>query len=193
MEDGVQVLNSIGWMLSKIGIEPCSFTKPSEFLEAEPYHGVGCLVVDLKLPEMSGMELMEKARQLGWDQPFIVVTGFGKIPDAVTAMRQGAVDFLQKPLSPDKFIESVQKAIQFDTIRYERKEKKRLIADRMNRLTPRECEVLDLVVEGRLNKHIAKELSVSVKTVEAHRSNLTRKLDVDSLAQLVRLVLESRS
>jgi FixJ family two-component response regulator len=142
---------------------------------------------------MSGMELIENARQVGWDQPFIVVTGFGKVPDAVTAMRRGAVDFLQKPLSRDAFVASVQKAIERDALRHEREEKKRLVMDRMNRLTPRENEVLNLVVEGRLNKHIAEELSVSVKTVEAHRSNLTRKLDVDSLAQLVRFVLEARS
>ncbi|MFK8111748.1 MAG: response regulator transcription factor [Rubripirellula sp.] len=193
IEDDVQVLDSLGWMLSGLDIETRSFGKPSELLKLDPPSGVGCLVVDLRLPEMSGIELIEKARELGWEQPFIVITGFGRVPDAVSAMRRGAVDFLQKPLSTESFVASVRRAIARDTVRHERSEKKRLITDRMNRLTPRESQVLELVITGKLNKQIAEELSVSVKTVEAHRSNLTRKLDVDSVAQLVRFVLEARA
>ena len=193
VEDDAQVIESVQHMLLEMDIETVLFSRPSQLLKIPPPVGIGCLIVDLNLPEMTGMELIEKAREIGWRHPFIMISGAGEVPDAVAAMRLGACNFLQKPIIPEALVSSVRDAIDQDIDREARDAKKRQIAERMSRLTKRENEVLDLIVDGKMNKQIAEELSVSVKTVEAHRSNLTRKLDVASVAQLVRFVVESRN
>ena len=193
IEDDAEVRQSLQWMLSELDVSVEAFDKPSSVLALPPPSSVGCLVVDLRLPEMDGMALLQKLRGSGWKLPFIVITGFGSIPDAVSAMREGAVDFIQKPLFKAPFLDRVSQAIKKDESRRECEERKSHVLAMLDRLTPREGEVLDLVVTGRLNKQIAVDLGVSIKTVETHRSSVTRKLEVDSVAQLVRLVLEARS
>ena len=192
IEDDADVRQSLQWMLSELEVNVEAFDKPSSVLSVSPPESTGCLVVDLKLPEMDGMMLLEKLRGSGWNLPFIVITGYGSIPDAVSAMREGAVDFIQKPLLKAPLLDRVRQALDRDRRRRENEEREKQVAERIDRLTPREVEVLDLVVKGKLNKQIAQELGVSIKTIETHRSSVTRKLEVDSVAQLVRLVLEFR-
>lgn len=192
VDDDRDVQVSIGWILSSLGWKIRMFDRPSDILSLPIPAHCGCLVVDLQLPEMDGLELLRRLREKGWQLPFVVMSGFGDIPGAVTAMRLGAHDFLEKPISPEQLLQIVTKAVDRDRVRHEKELYLLSIQRRFDRLTPREKQVLELVVQGRLNKQIASDLKVAIKTVESHRSSLTKKMEVDSVAQLVRYVIECR-
>lgn len=191
VEDDPAVRQSLRWMLQGESMEVRTFGAAEEVIGKIDAKRIGCLVLDLRLPTMTGLDLYQRLLADGCRLPFIVVTGDGDVPDAVSAIRQGAIDFLLKPLRMDLFIETVRLAIQTDRERSETEREQRTGRAKMQALTPREREVLELVSIGRMSKNIALDLQISIKTVEAHRANIMRKLGVDSIAELVRLVLET--
>lgn len=179
-------------MLRRVDAEIKSYSRPSEMLNTHPTSGPSCLLVDFQLPEMDGLSLLAMLREQGWQMPFIVISGFGDVPVAVNAMRLGAIDFLQKPIEEETICQLASEAIRRDRERVLVFRRHKVIGERLQRLTKREFDVLEGVVAGRLNKQIATDLGIKVKTIETHRANLTRKLEVASVAQLVRMVLSHR-
>ncbi len=193
VDDDRELRESIEWMLRREGILVEAYSAPEELLACYQPEKPGCLVLDLKLPGMSGVELCNELQKMGGHHPFIMISGHGDVPNAVEAMRTGAIDFIQKPFSRPKFLARVHQAIERDSHVRKRRRKQRELNDRLETLTPREREVLDLVVDGELTKNIARRLGISPKTVEVHRSHITSKMGVASTTHLVRMVVESSS
>ena len=149
----------------------------------------GCIVLDIRMPEISGPELQDKLISMGVDLPIIFITGHGEIPLAVDTLQKGAFDFIQKPFSAEKLIARIGNALLKNSQIREKKYEHEHIVERFKDLTKREHEVLDMLVEGRANKYIAYELGLSQRTVEAHRSHIMEKVNAASLAELVKLVI----
>ncbi|GAB6041704.1 response regulator transcription factor [Endothiovibrio diazotrophicus] len=189
VDDDEIVCESLKWLISSIDIPVETYTSPTEFLSTFDGSRSGCLVLDVRMPEMSGLELMKKLNERDVYLPTIMMTAHGDVPMAVRAMKSGALDFVQKPFNEQELLESVQKALSVD----ERTRRARTLAvdvkERLNTLSPREREVLALVVEGISNKEIAKRLDISYRTVEVHRAKVMDKMGVDSLPELVRSVI----
>lgn len=192
LEDDSAVRESIQWLLEKHGIEVRAFANPRDFLEAYDENWVGCLILDLALPEMNGLEVYRKLLDRGTQLPFIVITGHGEIPDATQAMKLGAIDFLEKPYESDRLVALVRQALRLSERRHQAKAMRRVTQDQIDSLTPRELQIMDLMVEGLMTKQIARRLDISIKTVEAHRSSILKKMKVESVVQLVRVVTQHR-
>lgn len=192
IEDDESVRDALAWTLRHVDAEIKAYSRPSELLSIQPTSVPGCLLVDFRLPEMDGLSLLKELRDRGWELPFIVISGCGDISVAVTAMRLGAIDFMEKPIDEEVICRLVQDALENDRERLALSNYHEVIAARLASLTKRELDVLEGVLAGRLNKQIAVELEIKVKTVETHRANLTRKLQVESVAQLVQMVIEHR-
>ena len=175
-------------MLRSHSIAVEGFTSPEAFLARPPYDGVACLLLDLKMPRMSGLDVQAAMIAKGISMPIIFLSAQSDVRSTVRAMRGGAIDFLEKPVDEDQLLAALERArVQCIATR----QQQRLQQDteqRLARLTKREREVCDLVAAGLLNKQIAVELGMSEKTVKVHRGRVTRKLDVDSVAALVRLL-----
>ena len=150
----------------------------------------GCLILDLQMPGMDGLDLQRALRERGGMQPFIVVTGAADTSKAVAAMHLGAFDFLQKPVEWQQLFDRIRKALDQDAAWHRRLDDRTEVQSRLDRLTPREREIADFVARGMLTKEIARKLDISPKTVEVHRAHAVEKLGVQSVAQLVRLVIE---
>ena len=182
VDDNDDFRQSLIWLLSAEGFDAYGFDNAQEVLdnlENQP----DCLITDVRMPGMSGLQLQRAVRQVGSDLPILFMTAHGDVPLAVEAMQNGAVDFFEKPFAQDQFVEAVKKAC-------ESKSSGGLREEVASQLTPREREVLELVVAGSLNKIIADELNISIKTVEMHRSNIKNKLGVKNLAELVQVALK---
>ena len=149
----------------------------------------GCLVLDIRMPGMNGMELQRQLNMRNSILPIIFVTGHGDVPMAVEAMQRGAVDFVQKPYREEELLGKIQQAIAADTENRAELEAKHKIIDRLAELTPREKQVMELMIEGKANKVIAYDLDISQRTVEIHRARVMEKMGVRSLAHLVRMVM----
>jgi RNA polymerase sigma factor (sigma-70 family) len=164
-----------------------SLASAHEFLEQEPPAGPSCLVLDVRMPVLSGLDLQQKMAEVGLNIPIIFVTGHGTVPMSVRAMKAGAVDFLQKPFEDQELLDAVNSALE-RSIQHQRSEAELARTRRgLESLTPREREVFALVVSGLLNKQIAAELGMAEKTVKVHRSRVMQKMRADSLAELVRM------
>lgn len=184
-DEGVRV--SIRRLLQSAGIAVELFSSGEEFLETVPEGAAGCIILDIQLPGLDGLSLQQALSERGIALPIVFITGYGDIPMSVAAMRQGAEDFLAKPFKPDDLLAAIGRAFERDrTIRSD-DEERQAILDRIGQLTPREREVFLLVVVGKLNKQIAGELGITEKTVKVHRGRVMEKMEVDSLAELVRL------
>lgn len=170
-----------------------AFASARLFLDAYPVGQPGCLIADVRMPEMSGLELHEEMLRRGIDLPVIIITGFGDVEMAVNAMKAGAADFIAKPYKEQELLDRVQKAIARSVESRRAVGREREARERLARLTPREREVLDLVVAGEPNKRIAHHLSLSEKTVEFHRANIMKKLEARSVAELVKKTLGGRA
>jgi len=190
VDDDNGVRSSIRVLMKSIGLAAAPFASAQEFLASYHSHQAGCLILDIRMPGMSGLELQEELNRRGAVIPVIFITGHGDIPMAVEAMRHGAFDFLQKPFRDQDLIDRVQKALVRDgETRQSLKEVGRTRA-RIASLTPREREVLDLLVKGQANKVMAQELGLSQRTVEIHRAHVMEKMAANSVAQIVRMVMD---
>lgn len=189
VDDDEAVRDSLGFLLKSAGLPISRHVSAQEFLAA--YSGQpGCLVLDICMPGMSGLQLQQHLKARGVNIPVLFITGHGDIPMAVEAMRQGAYDFLTKPFHDQDLIDRVRLALENDARSRRRLSKTVCIPRRLDSLTAREREVLRLVSTGKLNKVIAADLGVSRRTIEVHRAHLMEKLGVRSLAQLVRIVMD---
>jgi len=193
VDDNEGMRKSLCWLVETLGVPVKTFDCAVSFLDA--YNGAcpGCLVVDVRMPGMSGLDLQRELRRRGDEIPVIVLTGYGSVPAVVEALKQGATEFLEKPVDNQFLLQTIQKSLALDAQRRAERREHALIRERIKRLTSREHEVLGLVVEGLSSKEIAAQLSVSFKTVEAHRAKIMRKMDAESVAQLVRMVVSAES
>jgi FixJ family two-component response regulator len=187
LDDDPLIRSGIESLIRSIGLRAVMFSSAAEFLRAKRPDAPSCLILDVRMPGQSGLELQAELRSAGIRIPVIFITGHGDIPMSVRAMKEGAMEFLTKPVRGQDLIDAVQKAIARD--RELRKEHAELdgIRVRFESLTPRETEVLRLVVAGLLNKQIADELGMSELTVKTHRAHVMEKTGADSLAHLVRM------
>ncbi len=192
VDDDAAMRESLRFLVESVGLAVETFERAQDFLGRYDPERPGCLVLDVRMPEVSGLELQERLAEYGSDIPVILITGYGDVPMAVRAMRNGAIDFIEKPFSDQHLIDRIQEAIARDGLRRSKRNDRDSMARRMSALSVRETQVLDRVVEGKANKVIAVELGLSPKTIEVHRARLMKKLRVGSVAELVRLALEHR-
>jgi len=178
------------WLMESNGIAVKTFATAAEFIECYRSGGAGCLVLDLKLPGMSGLELQEYLNGRDIEIPIVFVTGHGDVPAAVSALKGGAVDFIQKPFSYKDVLAVIEKAFERDAKVREKRTRQSRIAGRLATLTEREQEVLQRVIEGKPNKIIAADLDISMKTVEFHRAKVMEKMGVTSVAELVQFAMQ---
>ena len=192
VDDEEAVRDSLQWLLESSGLSVALFDSAEAFLSSYQPDQPGCLVVDVRMPGMSGLELQERLVEQHYSIPVIFITGHGDVPMAVQAVKHGAVDFLEKPFNDKELLQIIQRCLEQDRQHRERKQLSDNTSNRLASLTPREREVMQLVVAGKLNKLIADQLNISIKTVEAHRAKVMEKAGVNSLAELVQLVMSSR-
>ena len=178
------------WLMESNGIAVQTFSTAAEFIAAYKAGGLACLVLDVRLPGMSGLELQEYLKHEGIEIPIVFVSGHGDVPTAVSAIKGGAVDFIQKPFGYREVLAIIQRAFERDAEIREKRAKRSQVTDRVAALTEREREVMQRVIEGKLNKVIADELGISVKTVEFHRAKVMEKMGADSVAALVQLMMQ---
>ena len=178
------------WLMESNGIAVKTFATAAAFIESYRSGDAGCLVLDLKLPGMSGLELQQYLNRKDIEIPIVFVTGHGDVPAAVSALKGGAVDFIQKPFSHREVLSIIEKAFQRDAEIREKHARLSIIASRLATLTEREREVLQRVIEGKPNKIIAGELDISMKTVEFHRAKVMEKMGVTSVAELVQIAMQ---
>ncbi|HEX6298293.1 MAG TPA: response regulator [Burkholderiales bacterium] len=177
------------WLMQSRGIAVQTFATAPEFIGAYR-QGPGCLILDLRLPGMSGLELQEYLRQRGIDIPVVFMSAHGDVPAAVSAIKGGAVDFIQKPFSYREVLSVIAQAFERDAEARRKRALRALVDERVAALTEREREVMRRVVEGKANKLIAAELEISMKTVEVHRAKVMEKMGAASVAELVQLMLQ---
>lgn len=189
VDDERRVTDALGWLLDSVKIPSRAFDSASTFLAAlDRIDGPACAVLDLRMPEMSGLELQQRLLEAGHDLPLIFLTAHGDVPAAVNAMQAGALDFVQKPFNPNDFLASVRRAIRQARNRYEERTANQALRRRLEQLSPREVDVLRGLLDGRTSKEIARELEISPKTVDVHRANVMRKMGAGTSTELVRMV-----
>ena len=177
------------WLMSSNGIAVQTFATATAFIDAYHRGDAGCLVLDVRLPGMSGPELQDFLRREAIEIPIVFVSAHGDVPTAVNALKGGAVDFIQKPFDYREALAIVRRAFERDVQERERHARRAQLAERLAALTERERGVLQRMIEGKANKVIAAELDISVKTVEAHRAKVMEKMAVDSVAELVQRII----
>jgi FixJ family two-component response regulator len=187
VDDDPAVLKAVSRLLRSAGFNVTAFTTPREFLEDHNPRSHGCVVLDVGMPGLDGLALQRKLASDGPSLPVVFLTGCGDIPTSVRAMKQGAVDFLTKPVDDEVLLAAVRTAVEKDRAAATERTEAAELRDLMSSLTPREREVMHLVVAGKLNKQIASDLGASEKTIKIHRARVMEKMHADSLANLVRL------
>ena len=190
VDDDAGVRNAMRSLLKSVGLESVQYASAQEFLTAYQPSQPGCLVLDIRMPGMSGLELQQQLNLSGAVIPVIFMTGHGDIPMAVEAMQHGAFDFLQKPFRDQDLLDRIQRAIVKDAELRQSLGEHARIKTHLESLTPREREVLDLMTQGKQNKSIAQDLGVSPRTVEIHRARVMEKMNAQSVAELVRMMLD---
>jgi two-component system response regulator FixJ len=190
VDDDDAVRHFLSGLIESIELRVEAFASARDFLEAYEPGRPGCLVLDVRMPGMSGLELQRELVDQAIDLPVIILTGHGNVQLAVHAMKAGAIDFVEKPFDNELLLDRIQRAVA-ENVRVGSERIKRIeIAERIQLLTPREREVLDLVVAGQTNKGVARHLGISEKTVEVHRANVVRKMQAKSLADLVKMATD---
>jgi FixJ family two-component response regulator len=187
VDDDEAVCRSLSMLIADIGLEVKTFTSASAFLAAYDPSQPGCLVLDVRMSGMSGLELQSRLNELEYAVPTIIITGHADVPMAVEAMKAGAMDFIEKPFRDQLLLDGIQRAIDLDARTRRRRQEVRDMQARIKLLTAREREIMDLLVLGKANKAIAYELGISQKTVDFHRANILQKVGVGSVVELVRL------
>ncbi|WP_420426362.1 response regulator transcription factor [Algiphilus sp.] len=192
VDDESAVADSIALLLRSVGIQTQVFSSAAAFLDGYQPEAPGCLLLDVRMPRMSGLELQKEITSRGWSLPIIFITGHGDVPMAVEAMRAGATDFLQKPFNDNELIRRVQHALEQDLQDRAEQTQRRSILEQYGNLTTREREVAWMLHDGLANKAIALDLSLSERTVEQHRAQIMRKMQARSLAALVQMLTTIR-
>lgn len=189
VDDDEAVRDSLRWLLEANGYRVRSFVSAERFLEDYDPAQVGVLICDVRMPGMSGLELQEQLIARQAPLPIVFITGHGDVPMAVTTMKKGAIDFLEKPFNESDLREIVARMLEQATQRVSKFQAQRTHEAMLARLTAREQQVLERIVAGRLNKQIADDLGISIKTVEAHRANIMEKLNANTVADLLKIAL----
>ncbi len=189
VDDDAGVRDSIHFLLRSVGLTSRTFASADEFLEAYDDSLAGCLVLDVRMPGMSGLDLQARLNELGSKLPIIFVTAHGDVPMAVNAVKTGALDFVEKPFRDQELLDKIQEALVSDAESRSAQGEIEELLKRMDSLTPREREVMGLVVAGKANKNVARELGISQRTVEIHRARVMDKMGVRSLSMLVQAVM----
>jgi two-component system response regulator FixJ len=192
VDDDEGVRESLRPLIESVGLRVETYASASAFLDDYQADTFGCLLLDVRMPGMSGLELQETLATRGISLPVLVITGYADVPTAVRAMKTGALDFIEKPFNKQDLLEKIQRAIARDQQVKEANEERASILARIESLTPREAEVMGRVVAGQANKVIAIELDISKKTVEAHRARVMEKMGVRAVAQLVKASMIAR-
>jgi len=187
VDDDAALCNALQLLLKGHGYTVQTFNQPKDFLEAFDEKKLGCLILDVRIPGASGLDVQEELNRKGAGLPIIILTGHADIPTAVKAIKAGAMNFLEKPFKQDVLIEQVEAAIEKHRRWLRRFSERREIAERIGRLTPREREVLELMAQGKSNKAIAEFLGISRKTLDIHRAKVMSKMEVRTVSELVRL------
>ena len=187
VDDDADLRASLGRLLTSLGLETRLYASIPEFLGAPLPDGPTCLVLDVRLPERSGLDLQRELAAANSELPIIFITGHADVPMSVQAMKLGAIEFLTKPFRDQDLLDAIQAGLARDTARREEHRTLRILQERFDTLSPREREIMIQVVRGRLSKQIAGDIGVSDATVKVHRSNLMRKMKVRSLADLTRI------
>jgi two-component system, LuxR family, response regulator FixJ len=190
VDDDAAVRQGLRFMLRAAGYRVEAFPSARSFLEGyDPRQGGGCLLLDVQMPQISGLELQQRLNVSGWRIPVIFITGHGTIPLAIAAMKAGAFDFIEKPLREDALLDNIERALHWNDRAYEERLERATLQARAALLTPREHEVFELVAAGEPSKVIARHLGISFRTVELHRSRMIEKLQARSLSDLIRMAI----
>jgi FixJ family two-component response regulator len=194
VDDDAAVRDSLRWLMDSVGLRVVPFDSGEAFLDAVTPDREGCVLLDLRMPGLSGLEVHAQLRERGVELPVIVVSGHGDVPMAVRALKSGVVDFIEKPFKDQELLDCVQQALRRDAKQRLQRMRRDELMTRYLTLTPRELDVLRLVVDGQANKVIGTTLGISQKTVETHRARVMEKMAAGSVSELVRmtLVIESQ-
>ncbi len=192
VDDELHVLKAVARLLRSEGFPVATFSSPREFLDQLDPGAPGCLVLDMSMPQMSGLEIQQELEKRGCLLPVIFLTGRADVPATVQAMKRGAADFLTKPVEDEDLLAAIRRAMERDVVAREERAEVASIRERLETLTPREREVLEHVVSGELNKQIAGRLGTVEKTIKVHRARVMEKMKAASLADLVRLAQRVR-
>jgi FixJ family two-component response regulator len=187
VDDDASVRDALALVFSVRGYRTAVFSSAEDFLSAWRASWAGCLLVDIRMPGMDGLSLQERLIEMNCVLPVVVITGHGDVGSARRAFKANAIDFLEKPIDHDKMIEAIEQAFNSQTLMQDRKSASEKVTHVLDQLTPREHEIMSLVVGGYHNREIAEKLDISVRTVEVHKSHVMSKFGVDSVADLVRL------
>jgi FixJ family two-component response regulator len=191
VDDDDAFRDSLGWLLTSAGHRVELFRSADRFLAGYDPQQPGCIVLDIRMPGMNGLELQDELKRRAHGIPIIFVTGHGDVPMAVSAVKKGAAEFIEKPFNDEALIGLVEKALKLDASQRREHARRMTVAARIEKLTSREREIMQFIIAGKMNKTMADELRISIKTVEAHRAKVMQKMGVDSVAELVQFVIES--
>lgn len=189
IDDDEAMRDSLGLLMRSVGINYETYSNAQSFLENYEESRSGCLLLDIRMPGMSGLDLQQKLQEMDAELPILFITGHGDVPMAVEAMKKGAVDFFQKPFRDQALLDRISQVMAQLNDNQKKQAERQQIRSRLERLTARENEILNLVVQGVGNKVIAADLGISQRTVELHRAHVMQKMQADSLAQLVQMVM----
>lgn len=192
LDDDASIREPLTWSIESINLKVRAFESGYEFLDAYEPTSPACLILDMRMPEIGGIEVLDQMQKRGIQIPVIVITAYGEVDMAVRAMQLGAVEFLKKPVSDHVILGHIQTAIQQDIVSFSERTELAEIRNRYADLTPREKDVYSLICHGQGNREIAAELNIAVKTSETHKGNLTRKMNANNLGDLIRMGIKLR-
>lgn len=189
VDDDRAMRKSLRWLIESVNLRVETFESATDFLEKFNNDRPGCVVLDVRMPGMSGLDLQDHLRSHNVDIPIIIITAFGDVPMAVRAIKAGALDFIEKPVCDQVLLDHIHDAIELDQRQRQTRTENREVAERLKTLTKREAEVMGYVVAGMSSKRIADELGVSFKTIEAHRAKIMKKMNAESVPHLIHMSL----
>jgi FixJ family two-component response regulator len=190
IDDDASVRDSLGLVLGLRGYRTALFADAASFLSALRPEWRGCMVIDIRMPGMSGLELQRALQERGCTLPAVIITGHGDVSSVREAFRSEAIDFLEKPLNETRLLQAIDEGFARQNLSFKTRQQHEQFARRLEELTPREREVMELVIAGRHNREIAEKLGISPRTVEVHKARMMAKLEADNIPQLVRICLE---